>query len=480
MSALVGAYVCPRGAWFVEVKQRRNGIEILRSFEHPASLPSAAHAVHHLTSALVTSGLSRAEVVVVVRGFELAHHTLGFPPARDAMLGPIIEREVKRLEPQLTEPMVGWTPVPDDDPTSPDHPPQRQFIVAAIPSALAELFEAGLRDAGCTLLHFTALPAAVQRVSEEFDPGRSATALLLPLPDGLFLGMFLGGGLRIAIEPPLQEHDAPDGAAMAEEAELGATYVRQQFRGAQVERALIAGPAGLWSDTQTLLTERLGVPVERMDINGLSAASIAALGGILDARSPAPLALAGRIAHRKEHQARATLRQTSIAAVAAAAIVAGWAVFQAVDARRADDRLRDARRRVELLGANVGPLRQTAEQRRLVRDANSLARISASDRVQLQDMLAAVSRGIAGPIRLDSLHLERGGAGWIAALAGSAHGTTSGGAVQALHDFYRDLPRRLAIEELGLEQMAYVDTTDTDGRARVNFQLSFVVPGRKD
>lgn len=481
MKRLAGAYVCPRGVHAVEVKARRDGVEVLRSFEVAGRLASPDDAARSLVRALEGHGIAGADVAVVVRGFEIGHHTLSLPPARENMLAPIIEREVRRLEPQLTDAAIGWMPLPDEEHHAAELPLQRQFLVAAAPRATVALFEAALEEAGHTLLHFTALPAVFQRLTEDFDAQRSTTAQLVPLPDGLFLGLYLGGGLRIAIEPPIQEQDELDGAAMAEEAELGATYVRQQYRGAQVERAVIVGPAMLWPDTQSLLIDRLGIPVERLDIDGLSAPSLAALGAVLDARSAAPLSLGGSVAHRKEREAQATLRNTALAAVAAVVVVAAWSVFQALDARRSDAQLRQARGRLEQLSASVGPIQQTAGQRRLVRDAGGLVRLSVADRTELQNALVAISGGILGPIRLDSLRLDRGSSGWVGALAGSATGATSGGAVQALHDFYRDLPRRLVLEELALEQMSYVDTSAADGSgARVAFHLSFVIPGARD
>ena len=474
---LVGAYVCPRGVFCVEARARRGGVTVVRAFEQHGRPDGAADAARLLARALDANGVKRAEIAVVVRGFEIAHHTLSLPPARDAMLAPIIDRELRRLEPQITDPVSGSLPLPDRDPATAEQPGQRQYLVAGMPRAAASAFEAQLHAAGHSLQHLTALPAAFQRLAEDFDDSAATTTLLVPLPDGLFLGFFVGGGMRLAIEPPLHEGDMPDGVAMAEEAELGATFLRQQFRGAQVERALIAGPPHQWADTESLLTQRLEVPVQRLDVDGLSAQSLAALGAVLDARSPAPLSLGGVVRDRKANAARATLRQTAVAAVVATVVVGAWSVFQALEARRADSELRATQRRLEQHNANVAPLRQTADQRRLVRDAGELVRISARDREELQNALAAISGGILGAIRLDSLALERGSSGWVAGLTGTALGVTSGGAVQALHDFYRELPRRLIVEELALDQMSYRDTTG--GGVRVAFQLSFVLPEAK-
>jgi len=474
---LVGAYVCPRGVFCVEARARAGGVEVVRAFERQALLGSAPEAARHLVAALDANGVRRADVAVALRGFELGHHTISLPPAPPKMLAPIIEREARRLEPQMGDAVVGWLPLPGRD--TADQPQQNHFVVAAVPAHVTDAFHGALSSGRHSLLHLTALPAALQCLAEEHGNLAGTTALLAPLPDGLFLGLFLGGGMRIAIEPPLHEQDALDGIAMAEEAELGATFVRQQFRGAHLESAFIAGPSHLWPDTQSLLGERLAIPVERLDIAGHSTASLAALGAVLDARAAFPLSLGGTVRDRKMNATRAALRQVATAAVVAAAAVGGWTLYQALDARRADTELRATLRRLEHYGASAMPLRQTADQRRLVRDAGELIRLSAQDRSGLQGLLVAISGGIAGPIRLDSLGLERGSSGWVAQLDGTAAGVSSGGAVQALHDFYRDLPRRLVIEELALDKMAYRDTSASDAGVRVSFQLSFVIPERR-
>ncbi len=79
-------------------------------------------------------------------------------------------------------------------------------------------------------------------------------------------------------------------------------------------------------------------------------------------------------------------------------------------------------------------------------------------------------------MRIDSIRVEREGDGWTAQIGGTVLGVTSGLAVQALADFYRDLPRRSNISSLTLKQMFYADTT---GGLLVHFQISFGLPGRK-
>ena len=48
-------------------------------------------------------------------------------------------------------------------------------------------------------------------------------------------------------------------------------------------------------------------------------------------------------------------------------------------------------------------------------------------------------------------------------------------AVQALHDLYRDIPRRLPVDSVRLDRLSYADGEQTEGIGSVRFQLSFAI-----
>ena len=479
MSRVVGAYLCPRGVFLVESHARAAGLELARAIDEPGRPASAEAAATLLVQALDSAGIEKAEVAVVIRGFDTVHHVLSLPPASDAMLSPIIEREIRRLEPQLSDPLFGWLPLPADDSLPADQTNQRQVLVAATPRAAADAIESALENAGHTLLHLTALPAAFQRIVEEFEPSRETTAFVAPLPDGAFLGFFLGGAIRLTVEPPLQDQEAQESAAMAEEVELGAMFVRQQFRGAQIGHVTIAAAPHEFTDADAILGEKLGVPITRLNTHGLSASSLAAMGAVLDARSSDALSIAGRLSRKKQASARVVFQRAGHVAAAIGALLALWTIYQGFTARRAAADLRDAKRAVEQESFGLLPIRATAGQRRLIRDALAALRIVSEDREELQRLLGAISTGINPPVQLDSLQLARGSNGWVASLAGTAAAATNGRAVQALHDFYRDLPRRAVVEQLALETLTYDESNDDARGATVRFRLSFVLPSAK-
>jgi hypothetical protein len=478
LSKLVAAYVCPRGVFAIECKRSRSGIQVLRAFEAPGSLGTAESAVAQLVGLLEGAGIRRADVAVALRGFGSVHHVLALPRARNELLGPIVERELRRLEPQLADAVVAWFPLLDEE-ISIDAPPQRQFLVAGAPREQINAIERGLSAAGHQLLHLTALPAALQRLVDEFEPTMEAMALVAPLPDGAFFGFCVAGGMRLVVEPPMQEQDdALDPPAMAEEVELGAMFVRQQFRGAQLGHVTIAASPQVFADAQGAFTDRLGIPVSRLAVRELDASGLVALGAILDSSSAIPLSFAGKTRERGAAAAKSALRMASMVAVFAAAAIGVVTVVEALRARDAASALVDARRQIEQQSVGLLPVRQTAERRKLIRDAVSALRFVARDRLELQQALNAVGGAIFDPVQLDSIVLDRGSAGWLVVLGGSITEATNGRAVQTLHDFYRDLPRRLVIDQPSLEQLVYADS-GAHGRAMVRFQLAFVVPRAK-
>lgn len=485
MSGVVGAYACPRGVFAVEFQRRRGAIEVMQTFGAPGRLDSATDAARQLVGTLTSAGIRGADVAIAIRGFDLVHHILEFPPARDDILTMIVTREMARLEPQLADPLVAWMPLPAQQ-SDPDAATQRQILAVACPRETPEAFETALKSAGHKLLHLTALPAAVQRLDEELIESTSidTSAIVAPLPDGAFIGFFLGGAVRLIVEPPLADgDDRPDPGAIVEEVELGAMFVRQQFRGAQVERLTFAQGGDSFAESEARLGERLGAPVRRLDVHGLSAAALAAVGAVLDAQAARPLALAGAAAGRVYTSGKAWLKQLSTVAVVAVVAVGVWATFAALSARDAAHTLRDLRRQVEQESFGIAPIQATAEQRKVIRDAVQTLRVSEADRVELQNALAAIGGAVTFPVRLDSLHLDRGTNGWIADLGGSVVAESNGRAVQALHDFHRALPERLSVQALSLDELKYEDVDPLEGGggggggiSRVRFRLSFELP----
>lgn len=476
MSQVVGAYVCPRGVFGVECRRRSSGLEVLRSFDVPVQIASATEGAGHLNRVLAQAGIRRAEIALAVRGFDVVHHLLAFPPAADSILASIVDREIRRLEPQIVDPVIAWLRLTPEAAADGDPATQPQLLVAAIPREVADAFAGAIRSAGHSLLHLTALPVAYHRLAEEFVSPTEAMALVAQLPDGPYLGFSLAGAVRLVIEPPLRPEDAlPDAAALAEEVELGAMFVRQQFRGAQIARATVVVQDDAYAEVEAALGARLGVPVGRLAVHNLSAGALAGFGAILDSRASQSASLAGRTGRRAEQGAPA-LKLAATVTIVLAALVGLWALSGALNAGNAARALQIARRQIDQEAYGITPLRETAGRRKLIADAVATMQVVARDRAALQRGLTSLASSVPGPVRLDSILIERGVDGWNATMGGTVLGQTNGQAVQALNDFYRDLPRNAQIQSLALQQLVYADTI---GGALVHFQVSFGLPGRK-
>lgn len=474
MSRLVGAFLSPRGVCAIEYRTAGKGIEVVRTFDHPARISSERQATDHLLRILQDAGIKKASIAVTIRGFGVVHHMLSLPPARDELLAPIVDRELKRLEPQLDDPRVGWLGLPVDPSEMTDLPPQRQVLAAAVPRHVGDSVAQAIAAGGHRLQHFTVLPAAVQRLHEEFIPDGSPSAVVLPLHDGAFLGFFLGGAVRLVVEPPMGDEEQLDAIGVAEEVELGAMFVRQQFRGAQVARVVIAAPAGTFADAETAISERLGAPASRLNVQHLTPGALAALGGVLDHRAGA--ASLSLLDAPPRVTAAGMLAPLSLAAVALAVVVGALAMIEAVRARDAFAELQKARQRIDSEAFGLVGIQETAGQRRLIRDAIGAMHLSERDRRELQNGLSTLSGSILPPVRLDSLQLDRGTNGWVSSISGRVAGESNARSVELLNDFYRDLPRLLGVEELSLDQLSYADGAGEGEPGSVRFHISFVLP----
>lgn len=474
----IGAYVCPQGVFAVECRRTGGGLEIERTFDVPSRIETASDAADQLVRVLGAANIPRADVSVALRGFGLVHHVLQLPAARPELLTPIVEREVRRLEPQLGNATIAWMPLRSSAQAATAEAANAQ-LAAAVPAETVKAFENRLATTHYRLAHVTAVPAAMARIAEEFDSSDDVLALASALPDGVFLGFFLGGALRLVVEPPYSADAPHDAAFLSEEAELGAMFVRQQFRGARISRATIVGTADALDDAESVLAARLGVPVRRLVLRDLTAAAHVALGAVLDCHSETPLSLGGTSRNREQQRKASAVHSASLAAGMAALFIGAWTVLGAVQARRAAQDLSIARMRVQQDSFGLAGVQATAQERKLVRDAAAALRLAALDRAALQETIANVAISIGPLIRLDSVAMTRTEDGWAVILGGLVPGQTNAHAVQSLHDFYQALPKRVSTKDLSLERLSYVES-QSGGGAAVRFELSFATPARRN
>jgi hypothetical protein len=483
----VGAYVCPRGVFIVECRPAADGVEVERSIDAPFGLRSSDEAADHLVAVLQSAGIARANVSVIIRGFGVTQHILQLPPASDALLAPVIEREVRRLEPQLGELALQWMALPplENVMGPPGGPVHRSILATAAPVDVVAAFEQRLQSAGHRLGHLTTLPIAVHRILEQFDSGTGTVATVLPLPDGAYIAFALSGGVRLIVDPPLPQDQAHEAAALAEEVDLAAMFVRQQFRGAHIDRVVLIGTRPSLSELKGAAGERLRIPVKQIEAETLTPVAFVALGAVLDASAADPQSLGGATRARSMSPVLSGggLETVSLVAVFLMTLVAFWTIAETVRTVRADRALRTALHQIRRDDSGLAPVRETAAQRRMVSHALRAVRLSATDRVEVQSALAGVGAVMRPPAHLDSLRLAWSDGLWRAVVVGGIESTSNARAVQALHDFYRELPHRVPLDSLRLDRLTYggvgSDADDAEGGS-VRFQLSFALQTRAE
>ena len=330
---MVGAYVCPRGVFAAECRRQGKALRIDRSFARPGNLETAGEAAAQLVQLLAANDVSKASVAIALRGFGVVHHVLQLPSSKPEVLAPVADRELRRLDPSLMDPVSAVATLNSSSQAAAADSATAQ-LVAAAPAATVEAFEQQLADAGHSLEHMTALPAAMNRLAEEFDHSDDVSAFVASLPDGPFLGFFLGGAMRLTIDPPAQG-TSDDASALAEELELGATFLRQQFSGAELDRLTLVGAVDAVDDAEQVLAARVGVPAKRFALRDLTAAAHAGVGAVLDADSSAPLSLGGSTRHRPAGQHLMAIRVAVLVAALAASLMAFWSVRAVFESRRA-------------------------------------------------------------------------------------------------------------------------------------------------
>ena len=249
-----GAFACPRGVFVVECKERGGSIEVARTFEAFSHVSSPREAASQINRLLASASAARAAVAVAVRGFG-----------------------------------EEWTP-------SGESGSRHDSVSAVTDPAIAKIFSEQLAASGHSLRHLTVLPAAMHRIVADFASDAQPSLIIAQFPDAPFLGYVVDGALCHVVEPQTSEFAPLSATELAEEAELGAEFVRQQFRGGRVGRAMLLTSADSFSELESAIGARLEVPVGQLPLTGLSAGSVAAFGAVLDAESLHPVSLGGNSA----------------------------------------------------------------------------------------------------------------------------------------------------------------------------------------
>jgi len=482
------ALASPAGVVVAEYREEAEGLVLLEEHRDETPCVTAHDAAMRVAALVALHGAIRGDVAIVVRDLEVRYRMLQLPPAAPELLRPIALRELGREYPDLDTPVVGLVPTrrrrardyPEPDgPEGSTAAPSRgreEYLVAIAPRAVPAAFDAELAAQGVTGSHLTILPQALQRLYAGTDGGVEPTALVLFTPGGPLLGFFQDGILRHLAEPRgVAGDEGVDAALLVAPLERGAIFLRQQFRGAQLTRVLVAAETRAQLEATNQASAELDLRVEPFVPMAGSPAALLALGAALDATENGLTLFEPSTARATRLAPPATLVTRMAAAAAAATLVV--ALWMGVEARRLEQQRVQLRMRVEQQLAQLAPTFETARARQAAAAAGaSIEAVSAEHRAMRRAILTLASAAPPG-IVLDSIVSARDSsdpARWRFAVGGRSEGHSGSQVVRALDTFYQQAfgaPIGVALVDRRLDHLDYGVVADTIDRNRLTLQF---------
>ncbi|HVX37973.1 MAG TPA: hypothetical protein VHB25_00270 [Gemmatimonadaceae bacterium] len=464
-SRAFGALIAHDGVCLVEYETERTGMRVVEQWTDPARAQSIDEALGRLRALIEARGSRQPRVAIAIEQFGVFHHTMTLPGAADDVLLPVVRREVQRVF-GVADPVVSFARggaverregARADERTAP-----RQLFIGGAPRAVADALTSAFRGSDIRVEVATVVPKAIHSLYEATGSSLEPTAVLVCLEGGPHLAFFLEGRLELAIDPPIalegERHPVP---MILDQVERGTVYFRQQFRGAQATRLLLAAPADEFEALASTLESRLGVRVKPLFTGASSPAAIVAMGAVLEARHAAPLDLFPHPPTASQRIARALRGPNAIVAAAASAamLAALWAAsqFWALQSTRRESAALEAGVRQGI--TQVAPIRDVAQRRADAAKQVEFIRASTRERSTLAAELSEVAGALPAAVRLDSILVSRAKDGWATSIEGTAAGETTADAVRALDLFYSAVRGRSDVSDPNLDQFDYATPT---------------------
>lgn len=473
-----GAFVEPHGIFLIEYRRERDGIAILRRQSDDRRLLGLAEAGERLAALIRAGGSGPSRLAAAIRGFGSTYQLMMLPPAEPAVLGPVVRRELARLNPELERPRIDFVVGGEIDRRRRSRPdggrPQQEVLVGAAPELAVSAFGDELAAAGVELDHLTLLPQVIQRLYQQGDGSPEPTACYIELPGGPVIAFFHENQLRLIVEPPSGGESTVTSRAeiLAEHLDRGNLYLRQQFRGVELGRLLIATDPGQEGELIELLRARLGYPVAKFPGPDTPTGALVSMGAVLDAEAERGLNLSP-FAESAEVRSERGNRQKAIlgaAILCAAAII--WAILSVAGVVSLSKKVDSERRVAESRMNTLAPIRVIAAQRQT--NAQSIHYLDkvAGDRVHTEEILRAFIRATPPGVQLTAVSLDRVGQEWNLQISGTVFGDTGADVLLGVDRFYHALPRELPMHDLVLA--ALEDITPGDFGAAMKFTVTFV------
>ncbi len=476
-----GAFVEPNGIYLVEYKREREGVLILHQHSDPRRVARLADAGERLAAAIQTGGAVDSQLSVAMRGFGSVYQIMVLPAAKPSVLCPVVRREVARLNPEIENPRVNYVMHGEVERRKRARPGTgtlpRELLAAAAPETALSAFGEELSSAGVQLTHLTVLPQVVQRLYQQTDFSNAPTACYIGLESGPLLAFFHDGQLRLIAEPPFEPDEdlASRTRGIVEHLERGKLYLRQKFRGVELNRLLVAVDAPQEAPLLEALREELDYEVERFPSPATSTGALVSMGAILDSESEEGLNLSP-FAESPEASTEKRTRRNALAAagvVVFASIV--WGVLSVASALKWSSEVESLGKVAQARMTALDPMRTIAGERRRYAQSAVYFQSFQSDRAGAQVVLRGIARATPPGTQLLSVTMDRGGAEWSVSVTGEVFGESGADVLLGIDRFYHGLPRELAMHDLVLGELD--DVSGGNFGAGMKFKVTFVTPG---
>lgn len=470
------AFIAHDGVTLVEHQRENDWVRAIEQWTDLRPAASIDEAVARLSSLLVRTGARKPRLALAIEQFGVMHHLMTLPRATDTVIEPIVRRELQRVF-SATDPIIAFTrsDAPAADPKAP-----QQVVIAAAPKDTIDALRA-ITPAGTRIEIATVVPKAMHSLYELGGASREPTAVLVCLESGPHLAFFLDGRLELAIDPPIAlEGDRPTVEMILDQVERGAVYFRQQFRGAEATRVLLAAREDEYAEIATAIESRITARVKPLFKGAASPEAVVAIGAALEGRHRSPLDLYPHPPTAAE-RARALVQGPTryvTAAVAAALVAFAWGATQVgsyAAASRETNRLRDT---LATETPAIVPMRVVAQRRADLATQAQFVRDGIADRAALTETLAAIASAASEGISFDTVAVQHAGDGWSATIEGTARGTTTTQAVYGLDALLKSIRALHTVSSAALDDFDYPKSADDSlpragGPVTIAFHLSF-------
>lgn len=491
-----GALIDPDRIYVIEYERKAAGIEIVNHLSVARRMPSIEEASDALVELIRRSpGSGEAQLVAAIRGFGISYQLLTLPPAGADVLAPIIDREMRRLFPDIDDPLVGFAlggnidrrtgrpaasvkkglPERRSSTTTGETLPL-EILAAAAPRHVVDTVADTVARAGIRLDHLTVVPQAMARLYREVNGSPDPAALTIMLQGSPVIGVFQGGDVRFISEPPSSDDAASsvDVQTVIDQVGRARMYLRQHFRGADIEKIFVSADAADQAHVDAVLNAALNVEVVPLAPAMGPPAAIAALGSVLNAETGAEMVLYPSPGDLRRAAEKGRMRTLTLAAAAICALAILTAGFTTVTAARTAGDFRAARAEADTQMEKIAPALAVIEERSANLDRTSAIRAHIARRQNLARVINGIRLAQPPNVGLSSATLSRVAEGWRVEISGTAVGATGADVLEGVAEFSRELPARVPLQGFALDAFEYAgEAGDMSG----NFKITFTATG---